>query len=44
MGRAWAWRTLSDTLLGPGPVIVFRGTWRGCSREEGGNTSRVIVL
>ena len=44
VGRACAFRTLSETLLGPGPVMVFRGTLRGSSREEGGDTSSVILL
>ena len=43
MGRAAAWRTLSDTLEGPGPVSVFKGTLMGWAREGGEGTSRVIL-
>ena len=31
---------LSLTLLGPGPVMVFRGTLMGSARETGEETSR----
>ena len=44
MGRAWACSTLSATLLGPGPVIVFRGTEMGAASEAGAGTERGIAL
>ena len=34
---------LSLTLLGPGPVMVFRGTLMGSAREAGEETSRGIT-
>merc|ERR1719206_852877 len=43
VGSAWACRTRSETLDGPGPVRVFSGTWIGVDREGGGGISRVIV-
>ena len=34
---------LSLTLLGPGPVMVFRGTLMGSAKEAGEETSRGIT-
>ena len=44
VGRAWASRTLWETLLGPGPVMVLRGTLRGSSSDVGGEMSRVMMV
>ena len=39
VGNAWAFKTLCETLEGPGPMSSFSGTWIGFLRISGGETS-----
>ena len=43
VGRAWAFRTLWETLEGPGPMSSFWGTWIGFLRVSGGETSILVA-